>query len=85
MVRLAGRYGLSVQERNEVWRRWQAGQLITDIGRAFGRNICTIRDLLRSEGGITPAPRRRSKQALSRAEREEISRGPGSSLPRSSA
>jgi len=34
-----------------------------------------VRDLIAASGGIAPRPRRRSSRVLSRAEREEISRG----------
>ena len=45
------------------------------IGRAYGRPHPTIRKLLLPSGGIPPAARRRSRLALTLAEREDISRG----------
>ena len=73
---------LSLTQRSEIWRRWKAGQSLHEIGRAFGKPHSCIRCLLLPRGGIVPALRRRSRLALSRAEREDISRGiaSGSSL-----
>ena len=59
----------------EVWDRWQRGEGLKLIGRVFGRTSSSIFAHLRPHGGIRPAPRRRSRWALSLADREEISRG----------
>ena len=45
------------------------------IGRVFGKPSSSIYFQLAPYGGIRPAPRRRSRLALSLLEREEISRG----------
>ena len=66
---------LSLAEKNEIWRRWKAGQSLHEIGRAYGRPHPTIRKLLLPRGGIAPIARRRSRLALTLAEREDISRG----------
>ncbi len=66
---------LSLTERSEIWRRWKAGQSLHEIGRAFDKPHSCIRCLLLPRGGIAPALRRRSRLVLSRAEREDISRG----------
>src|SRR5271168_3087993 len=58
-----------------MWRRWKAGQTLHEIGRAFDKPHSSIRCLLLPRGGIAPAPRRRSRLALTLAEREDISRG----------
>lgn len=73
---------LSSSQRADLWRRWKAGQSLHDIGRAFGKAHSSIRFLLLPRGGIPPAARRRSRRALTLAEREDISRGiaSGSSL-----
>jgi IS30 family transposase len=73
---------LSLTQRSEIWSRWKTGQSLHEIGRAFGKPHSCIRCLLLPRGGIAPALRRRSRLALSRAEREDISRGiaSGSSL-----
>jgi IS30 family transposase len=46
-----------------------------EIGRAYGKPHNSIRCLLLPRGGIPPAARRRFRLALTRAEREDISRG----------
>ena len=62
-------------ESAEIWDRWQRGEALKLIGRAFGRHSSAIFAHLRPTGGIRPAPRRRAARVLSLAEREEISRG----------
>ena len=69
------RWRLSPAEKIDIWRRWKCGQSQHEIGRAHGRPHPTIRKLLLPTGGIAPAPRRRSRLALTLAEREDISRG----------
>src|SRR5216684_2664256 len=66
---------LSLTQRTEIWSRWKSGQSLHEIGRAFGKPHSYIRCLLLPCGGIAPALRRRSRLALSRAEREDVSRG----------
>jgi IS30 family transposase len=46
-----------------------------EIGRAFDKPHTSIRHFLLPRGGIPPIPRRRSRLALTLAEREDISRG----------
>ena len=67
--------GFSSTEIVELWDRWQRGESQKAIGRAFGKSSSSIHFQLVPYGGIRPAPRRRSKLALTLAEREEISRG----------
>src|SRR5712672_4878453 len=74
-MRPGKRFGLSAIEKNEIWRRWKAGQTLHEIGRAFDKPHSSIRCLLLPRGGIPPKARRRSRLALTRAEREDISRG----------
>jgi IS30 family transposase len=64
----------------DVWRRWKAGQSLHEIGRAYGKPHPSIRGVLLPRGGIAPATRRRSRLALTLAEREDISRGIASGL-----
>ena len=66
---------LSPTQRTDIWGRWKAGQSLHEIGRAYGKPHNSIRCLLLPRGGIPPAARRRSRLALTRAEREDISRG----------
>jgi transposase, IS30 family len=57
-----------------MWERWQKGESLQQIAQLFDRNHSSIQLILARTGGIRPAPRRRSRLALSLAEREEISR-----------
>jgi IS30 family transposase len=81
-MRPGKRFGLSAIEKRDIWSRWKAGQSLHEIGRAFDKTHSSIRCLLLPRGGIPPAARRRSRLALTLAEREDISRGmaSGSSL-----
>jgi IS30 family transposase len=74
-MRLGMRFGLSAIEKRDVWSRWKAGQSLHEIGRAFDKPHSCIRAVLLPRGGIPPAARRRSRLALTLAERENISRG----------
>jgi hypothetical protein len=69
------RFGLSAIEKSDIWRRRKAGETLHEIGRAFDKPHTSIRCLLLPRGGIPPAVRRRSRLALVRSEREDISRG----------
>ena len=63
------------KQKAEIWDRWQRGESMSSIGRMFDRNSSSIYPLLARTGGIRPPERRRSRLALTLAEREEISRG----------
>ena len=67
--------GYSAAEKTEMWDRWQRGESLTAIGRAFGKASSSVYFQIAPYGGIRPAPRRRSRLALTPWEREEISRG----------
>ena len=67
--------GFTAAEKTELWDRWQRGETLKAIGRAFGKPSSSIYFQLAPHGGIRPAPRRRSRLALTLVEREEISRG----------
>jgi IS30 family transposase len=62
-------------QKAEMWDRWQRGESLKEIGRAFDRPHTSIFGQLAPTGGIRPPPRRRSRLALTPAEREDISRG----------
>src|ERR1700741_268949 len=66
---------LSATQRVEVWRRWRAGESLHAIGRAVGKDHVVVHFLFKRYGGIAPPDRRRSRRALTLAEREDISRG----------
>ena len=66
---------LSPTQETDVWKRWKAGQSLHEVGRAFDKPHTSIRHLLLPRGGIAPRARRRSRLALTLAEREDVSRG----------
>ena len=67
--------GFTAAEKTELWDRWKRGGSLKAIGRAFGKPSSSIYFLVAPHGGIRPAQRRRSRLALTLAEREVISRG----------
>jgi len=69
------RRGFTAAEKTELWHRWQRGESLKAIGRAFGKPSSSIYHQVAPHGGIRPAARRRSRLALTLPEREEISRG----------
>lgn len=72
---IMGRPGLTDGQRAELWERWKKGESLSDIGNAIGKHAGSVFGVLRTGGGIYQSPRCRSKRSLSKAEREEISRG----------
>src|SRR6202451_3367759 len=80
-MRPGKQFGFSAVEKSDIWRRWKAGQSLHEIGRVFDKPHSCIRCLLLPRGGIPPAARRRSRLALTLAEREDISRGIASGSP----
>src|ERR1700689_2464958 len=69
------RRGLSAEQKADLWRRWKAGQSLNEIGRALGKDHVVVHFVLARHGGIAPPAGRRSRRALTLAEREDISRG----------
>ena len=69
------RRGFTSAEKTELWDRWQRGESLKAIGRAFGKPSSSIYFQVSPYGGIRPAVRRRSRLALTLSERELISRG----------
>jgi len=57
-----------------MWDRWQKGESLQQIAQLFDRSHGAIQNILVKSGGIRPAQRRRSRLALTLAERESISR-----------
>jgi IS30 family transposase len=70
-----GRTGLSHEQKAELWRRWKAGETLSDIGRALGTQAASVFGVVAVKGGFAPVPRSRRSGSLSLMEREEISRG----------
>ena len=65
---------MSAQQKKELWNRWKDGQSLSEIGRALGKHAGSIHGVLSANGGIFPLEKRRRRDTLSLAEREEISR-----------
>ena len=68
-------YGFTNAQRQELWDRYQRGESLNAIARALGKRSSSIYNHLSPTGGIRPVVRKRSRLALTLAEREEISRG----------
>jgi len=64
----------SESQKAIMWERWQKGESLQQIAQLFDRNHSSVERILAETGGIRPAPRCRSRLALTLAEREEISR-----------
>jgi IS30 family transposase len=62
-------------QKAEMWDRWQRGESLHTIAQLFDRGHSSIQRILAETGGIRPPERRRSRLALTLAEREQISRG----------
>ncbi len=62
------------EQKAVMWERWQKGDSLQQIAQLFDRNHSSVQGILAESGGIRPAQRRRSRLALTLAEREEISR-----------
>ena len=69
------RVGFTAAQKTELWERWRRGEQMKSIGRELGKRSSSIFSHIRSTGGFTPPVRKRSRLALSLAEREDISRG----------
>ena len=67
--------GFTAAEKTELWDGWKRGESLKAIGRAFGKPSSSIYFLVAPHGGIRPVQRRRSRRALTLAEREVICRG----------
>jgi len=65
----------SAEQRAEIWDRWQRGESMSSIGRAFERQSSSAFSVISPTGGIRPPDRKRATKALQLSEREEISRG----------
>ena len=74
MKRAYYRIGFTAGQSEELWERWKRGEGLKAIGRVLGKPSSCIFSHLSVSGGIRPPSRRRSRLALTLAEREEISR-----------
>ncbi|MFG1892258.1 IS30 family transposase [Micromonospora sp. NPDC049051] len=70
-----GRPGMSDAIKEDLWRRWRAGESISVISRALGKPPGSVFTVLKHHGGIAPAERVRRADGLTPGDRESISRG----------
>jgi IS30 family transposase len=64
---------LTEAEKAMLWNRWQQGDSLHAIARLLDTTHTSVRRHLVATGGIRPPQRKRSRLALTLAEREEIS------------
>ena len=64
--------GLSAAQKADLWHRWKQRQSLNEIGRALGKYAGSIHGVVSSNGWFIPPVRKRSRWALTLAEREEI-------------
>ena len=69
------RINYTEEQKTLMWDRWQKGESLRTIAHLFNRHHTSISGIFARAGGIRPAPRKRSRLALTLPEREEISRG----------
>jgi transposase-like protein len=69
------RINYTAAQRAEIWDRWQRGESMSSIGRAFDRNSSLVFSVISPTGGIRPPGRRRARQALSLTGRNSKDRG----------
>ena len=67
--------GMSDAARATLWARYRQGYPHRAIGAEIGCSSAAVWYVVRGRGGLGPPVRRRAARTLSRAEREEISRG----------
>jgi len=63
------------EQKALMWDRWQQGDSLHSIAGLFDRHHGSVAGILARTGGIRPPQRRRSRRALTLADREDISRG----------
>jgi hypothetical protein len=51
-MRRGRRYGLSAEQKADIWNRWKSGESLHEIGRVFDKDHGSIRFLLTQRGGI---------------------------------
>jgi hypothetical protein len=68
----------TAEQKTEIWDRWLKGESQCSIGRLFDRPSSSIYNILASTGGIRPAPRKRSRLALTQT---SVNRFPEERLP----
>ena len=62
-------------DKTLMWDRWRKGESLNSIARLLGTSHSAVAGVFSKTGGVRPPQKRRSRLALTLAEREEISRG----------
>jgi IS30 family transposase len=70
-----GRPGMPDEMKDELWRRWRAGESISVISRGLGKPPGSVFTVLKHHGGIAPSVHCPRPGRLTPQDREEISRG----------
>ncbi|MGJ6970178.1 helix-turn-helix domain-containing protein [Streptosporangium sp. G11] len=70
-----GRPGMSDVVKQDLWRRWRAGESISMISRALGKPPGSVFTVLKHHGGISPTVPVVRAGHLTAIDRETISRG----------
>ncbi|MGF6816622.1 hypothetical protein OKW33_003493 [Paraburkholderia atlantica] len=60
----------SESQKAVMWELWQKGESLQHIAQLLDRNHSSVQGILAQTGGIRPALRRRSRLALTLAERD---------------
>lgn len=69
-------FGLWAEQQEYVWARWRAGESLRAVAAVVSpRRRASVREFVRSTGGVPRPGQRRRVGHLSVLEREEISRG----------
>ncbi|MDP9432503.1 MAG: helix-turn-helix domain-containing protein [Actinomycetota bacterium] len=68
-------YGLTADQQDQLWQRWQEGEALPSVARQLGAPVQQVRRYVPQTGGVRPRPVGRSTRHLSLQEREEVSRG----------
>ena len=57
-------------QKAEMWDHWEKGESLHSIARLFDRGHSSVQGIVAGTGGIRPPARKRSRLALTLAERE---------------
>ena len=59
---------MTAEQKREMWSRGKAGQSLSEIGRALGKERGSIHRMVASNGGYVPTPRGRLARVLAARE-----------------
>jgi len=64
-------------QREELWRRYKAGEAVLWISRELGQRPSNLYRVLQASGGIEPSPRTRSPRVLNHVDELRLTDGGG--------